>query len=223
MNYPRPITRIHQVELTSRCNLACVYCPHPKMQRAKIDMDLKTFMRTLEWVEYFDKLGTQPEISLTGIGEALLHPEFILRLGLTRAVFKGRMLFSTNGIEITDEVCEALKLYEVDTYVSLHRPEKAGPAIAKLKRHGVTIGVNASFATSALDWAGTVGWEVTAPRAECQYLKQGWGTVLSDGSMTTCCMDSEGLGIVGHVNDEIGSLSFKPYELCGTCHLTVPL
>lgn len=40
--------------------------------------------------------------------------------------------------------------------------------------------------------------------------------------MTTCCMDSEGLGIVGHVNDEIGSLSFKPYSLCDTCHLKVP-
>ena len=222
MNFPRAITRIHQIELTSRCNLACVYCPHPKMQRAKIDMDVETFGRCLQWVRYFQELGTQPELSLTGIGEALLHPDFLHYLWMTRCMFGGELLFSTNGLEITDEICEALKRFNVTTYVSLHRPEAAGPAIAKLMRHGVKGHVNAGFATSALNWAGTVDWEVTAPKAECQYLRQGWGTVLSDGSITTCCMDSEGLGIVGHVNDEIGSLALKPYSLCGACHLSVP-
>jgi hypothetical protein len=134
----------------------------------------------------------------------------------------GELLFSTNGLLITDLLCRILKEYDVTTYVSLHRPEAAGPAIALLRKYGVRHHVNAAFATSALDWAGTVKWEVTAPRTECQYLRQGWGTVLADGSITTCCMDSEGLGIVGHVNDEIGSLALKPFELCSACHLRVP-
>lgn len=225
MNFPRPITRIHQIELSSRCNLACVYCPHPTMQRAKIDMDAQTFGRCLEWVRYFAEQGNsnQTELSLTGIGEALLHPQFIDILQWTRDEFYGELLFSTNGLLITDEICEALSRYNVTTYVSLHRPEAAGPAIAKLRRHGVTHHVNAGFATSALNWAGTVDWHVSAPRTECQYLKQGWGTVLADGSITTCCMDSEGLGIVGHVNDEIGSLALKPFDLCKSCHLRVPV
>jgi hypothetical protein len=192
------------------------------MKRAKIDMTREVFLRTLEWVKYFNKLGTQPELSLTGIGEALLHADFVDYLRLTRDVYHGEVLFSTNGIEISDEVCTALRRYGVTTYVSLHRPEMAGPALNKLARHGVKAHVNVGFATSALNWAGTVDWEVTAPKTTCQYLAIGWGTVLSDGSMTTCCMDSEGLGIVGHVNDEIGSLGFKPYSLCDTCHLQVP-
>lgn len=194
------------------------------MQRAKIDMTREIFERALLWVDHFRRQAwsNQTELSLTGIGEALLHPDFIDYLAMTRAVFSGELLFSTNAVEITDEICRALKRYDVTTYVSLHRPEVAGPAIAKLKKHGVRGHVNTGFATSALNWAGTVEWEVTAPRTECRYLKDGWGTVLSDGSMTTCCMDSEGLGIVGHVNDEIGSLALKPYQLCDTCHLKVP-
>lgn len=192
------------------------------MKRAKIDMTREIFSRTMAWVEHFARQGTQPELSLTGIGEALLHPDFAEYVEFARSHFDGEILFSTNGLLITDEMCEVLKQCNVSTYVSIHRPEAAGPAIAKLKAHGVRHTINVAFATSALDWAGTVKWNVTAPKTECQYLRQGWGTVLSDGSMTTCCMDSEGFGIVGHVNDEIGSLSLKPYDLCGACHLSVP-
>jgi len=32
-----PFQQIHQIEITSRCNLRCKYCVHPHMERAKVD------------------------------------------------------------------------------------------------------------------------------------------------------------------------------------------
>lgn len=225
MRYPRSLTRIHQIEISSRCNLACVYCPHPKMLREKVDMSWETFIRCLEWITHFTytKGGTQTEVSLTGIGEALLHPLFPKMLGTIRELFPTmRLLLATNGLAVTAELAKVIASNQCEVFVSLHRPEAAGPAIELLKKYGVAVGINTSFATSALDWAGTVKHFVSAPKTVCQYLAQGWGTVLSDGRITTCCMDSEGLGIVGHVNDQVGAAYFRPYSLCSTCHLTVP-
>lgn len=48
-----PITALHQVEITSRCNLKCRYCAHPKMPRAKADMSEETFEATLKWAKRF--------------------------------------------------------------------------------------------------------------------------------------------------------------------------
>jgi hypothetical protein len=192
------------------------------MQRAKIDMTPEVFSRTLEWVQYFDARGTQKELSLTGIGEALLHPLFRQYVEQIRQVYQGYLLFSTNGLLINDEIAPFLAKHNVHTYVSLHRQEVAGPALNALMRAKATLQINAGFALSSFNWGGTLDWPVTAKPHPCSYLGIGWGTVMSDGSMTTCCMDSEGTGIVGHVNDPIGSLSLKPYDLCSKCHLTVP-
>src|SRR4051794_37395618 len=76
--YPRPITAIHQVEITSRCNLTCHYCPSrwldrpreigadgfPKgFGRAKQDMTLETFEKALGWATHFERNGgTQGEL-----------------------------------------------------------------------------------------------------------------------------------------------------------------
>jgi len=111
-------------------------------------------------------------------------------------------------------------------FVSLHRPEKAGPAINAAKRHGILADFNPSAATSSFDWAGLIDWEVSAPRTTCEYLRSGWGVVLSDGRVTTCCLDATGAGVVGHVDDEIGSLALAPWGDekvgCAACHMTVP-
>jgi len=73
--FPKKLTRIHQIELTSECNLACKYCPHPKMKREKNHMSLETYAKALEHVKYFKQFANQPELSLTGLGEPLMHPQ----------------------------------------------------------------------------------------------------------------------------------------------------
>ena len=73
MNYPRAVKTIKQIEITTRCNLKCPYCPSPTMSRKKEDMSLPVYLRALEWVKYYLDARTQGELSLTGIGESLLR------------------------------------------------------------------------------------------------------------------------------------------------------
>lgn len=220
------LTRIHQIEITTRCNLRCVYCPHPTMQREKVDMDMPTFVRTLEWVRYFRETpgGNQTELSLTGVGEGTLHPLFPDMLAMAREVlgWDATLLFATNGIALTDDLLRRIAPTQPDVYVSLHRPEKAGPAVERVRAHGLRAVTNDQFVTSAVDWGGAVDWYVSHQPMECQYLRRGWGTVMVDGGITRCCFDSTGDGVYASVWDEPAQLKVTPFSLCEPCSLTVP-
>lgn len=225
MKYPRLIQEIHQIEVTTRCNLRCRYCPHPKMQRPKEDMEFKTFLRAMHWVEYFYQRGLQSELSFTGIGESTMHPQFKEMLLFARDRCPNMpILFSTNGLPTFDEdLAKLCSKIGIQVMVSLHRPEMAGKCIELCKKYGILRYVNSAFATSAFNWAGQVeGWFNSAPSTPCAYLARGWGVVLQDGQITTCCLDSENYGVVGTVWDEPGSLSIAPYKLCENCHEQVP-
>lgn len=224
MNYPRPIEQIHQIEVTTLCNLRCVYCPSPRLERfrgrPKQHMDPAVFERALWWAR---RLPQQGELSLTGIGETLLHPDWRELVAMARRALPTNFInFSTNGLLLDDAACEVLARHRIVVYVSLHRPEKAGPAIEAARRAGILAGENASAATSSFDWAGQVRWHVSAARLPCEWLRQGWANVLVDGRITTCCLDAAGAGVVGSVYDEPGSLSIEPFGLCDGCHLQVP-
>jgi hypothetical protein len=192
------------------------------MKREKADMTFKTFMRTMEHVMYYDKLGTQHELSFTGVGEALLHPEFISMLAYARKRFEGLILFATNGILLTEIIAEQLAHLGVKVYVSLHRPELAGGAVELCRRYGILGDVNAGFATAAMNWAGDVDWYVSAPEQRCAYLHQGWAAVLQDGTVNACCWDAEGRNAIGHVDDVLGSLKTEIKPLCSECNLIKP-
>lgn len=219
-----PVREIHEIEFTSRCNLACKYCPHPKMTRAKADMTGDIFAATLDHIEYLCNAGTQGEVSMTGIGEAILHPEFVNWMHMIRHTIgpKRKLVLATNGIRMTPEIARELKRNDVTVYVSLHRPEKAGPAIELLKQHRVSYGYNAAFVDSSIDWAGQVKWHVSMPTRQCEYLSRRWVAIRQDGSVNTCCMDAESLYPLGSVLDPVGSLQTHATPLCDACNLTVP-
>lgn len=221
----RPITEVHELELSSRCNLRCRYCPHPKLEREKGDMTMDVFMKAMDHVAYYCEQGTQGELALTGIGEAFLHPNFVEMVKLARRTLgpDRKMTLSTNGILVTDAIAQVMREYRVEVYVSLHRPEKAGPAIEVLKRHGVYVGHNSGFATQAMDWAGQLDWYVSAPTTNyCQYLVRGWGVIRQDGMLDACCMDAHSKFPLGSVSDKPGSWMTYILPLCATCNLRTP-
>lgn len=219
-----PIREIHEMELSSLCNLACVYCPHPTLQREKGNMAWETFERTMEHIAYYCERGTQSELSLTGIGEAILYPRFPEALARSRQVIGDRLLvMATNGVAITDEIVRLLKEYNVRVYVSLHRPEVAVPAGVKMARAGIHVLCNHAFVDSSIDWGGQVKWHASASSHVCDYLRLGWASVKQNGSVTACCVDAHDLHSLGNVRDELGSLCTHAIGLCGACHLTVPL
>lgn len=222
-----PITTVHQIEISSKCNLKCRYCPHPKMERPKKDMEWDVFSHSIAWAK---ELGG-PELSFTGMGEALLNPKcsgFITyaRLQLPEPYF----LLATNGLEIVkpqvqdiEVMLRTLRECDVTVFVSTHRPEVAGPALEILLKNGIKAGTNTSFVTSGFDWAGQVEWHGNpAPGTECQYLKQGWATILENGDIVNCCMDAHGLYPVGNVLNSILPTDFEVIPLCEKCHLRIP-
>lgn len=218
-----PVTEIHEIEFSSMCNLACAYCPHPKLQRPKAHMEWPVFERTLEHVRYLVGKGTQKELSLTGIGEAILHPQFVEMMWQCRTAMGTAPLYvSTNGVAMTRELAREMAKAKVGVYVSLHRPEVAGPALRMLDEAQVRRAANHAFVDSSLDWAGQVEWHVSAPRAQCQYLAKGWAVVRQDGAINACCMDAHSLYRLATVWDEPGSLMTHSIALCKACNFTVP-
>lgn len=225
MIYPRPVQEMHQIEITSICNLRCQYCTWPKMPRPKQHMDRETYEKALGWVKHFQRKGTQGELNLAGIGESTLHPDFVEYVARAREVLGDdiRLVIATNGLLMTEEMALALKPYNIRIWVSLHRPEKAGPAIEILKRVGLYNGASADPSVSAIDWAGQVEYHVSAPPAACDWLKSGWVMAMSDGRVTTCCLDSTGEGVVGTVDDDPNGVELQPWKLCDGCHLVPPI
>ena len=223
-----PLSQIHQIEITSRCNLRCVYCVHPTMERAKIDMSRETFARALYWAKHFQNAGTQGSINLAGIGESTMHENFIEMLAAARTVLGPRqeIVLATNGVAIAKDpsLAERMAPHKPKVYVSAHRPEKAGPAIQALKKVGLFAGASNDPSQSATDWAGQVPWFVSAPKGVlCPWVRGGWGIVLSDGRITRCAFDGKGIGVIGHVSDDVSRMQTSPYSLCKSCHQNVGL
>lgn len=244
VKFPRPVTAVHQIEVTSRCNLRCVYCPSRKIMsgeypnRAAVDMAPEAFARTLEWVKHYVRAGTQTELNLAGIGESLLHDRFLDYLATARAAVGSavRIVLATNGVVAHPEglhetpgqyrarmleLGRAMAPYRPLVWVSLHRPEKAALTAAAFTEAGILGGVSADPSINSNDWAGQVEWVETRPAVgaiPCQWLREGKVFVFADGRIATCCLDAQALGVIGHVNDPIAQAKIQPYSLCKSCY-----
>lgn len=214
-----PIAHIHQIELTSRCNLRCKYCCHPNMPRPKMDMDEETFKAALYWARFFVEKNGPHEVNLAGIGESTLHPRLVEFVAMARAYMgpEQDILFASNGVAMTEQLAASLAPYRPRIWISLHRPEKAGPAVEILKRHGLIAGVSADPSISATNWAGQVKWHVSVDRRECTWVKQGKVIVFADGRVSRCSYDASGVGVIATVKDDLEKFQTSPYSLCKTC------
>lgn len=211
------ITTIHQVALTSRCNLACQYCVHKTLQRPKPDMSEEIFLRVLEIVK---NTPGQHELNLAGIGESTLHPNFSEFVGIARKELPNiDLVLATNGAIASDELARVLRRNRVRVFVSLHRPERASLAIEHYKKHGVLAGVGADPSVVAVNWAGQIKWHVGAQSTECMWLRERYVIAWSDGRVGTCSFDGQGGdGAIGDVWQDPAQWKHKPYSLCSGCH-----
>lgn len=221
------VRSLHQIEMTSRCNLKCKYCTHRKLGRAKEDMDHETFLHCLEVAKHFVAAGTQGELNLAGIGESTIHPRFIEYVRLAREAigWSCRLVLSTNGVALTEDMVRQIAHTKILVWVSPHQPVLAAPAINALKKYGLYQGESDGAWTASVDWAGQVDWPVTAATkgTPCPWLPLGRVTVFSDGRISRCCFDSDGRGVIGTINELVAGkpLYTEAYSLCDACHHSV--
>lgn len=177
------------------------------------------FVTALKWTRMFRDRGWQHELNLAGIGESTMHPKLVEYVEVARDVLgdEFKLVFATNGLLITEELVTQLLPHKPVVFVSLHRPERAGPAIEILHRHGLLAGVSADPSISATNWAGQVKWHVSAQRRPCNWVVGGRVFMLADGRISRCAYDASGIGVIGHINDNPDDLRTSPYELCKTC------
>lgn len=215
------VQAIHQLELSSHCNLRCVYCPSRHLGRPKLFMTRAHFERAIELVWSLHKSGTQSELNLAGIGESTMHPHFYEFVEHARVVLGPRidLVLATNGLNMTQELARHLARYGVRTWVSLHRPEKAGPAVNLLKDAGALSGVSADPSIAAIDWAGQVKWQrSTGERGLCVWTTGGRIMLMADGRFTRCCLDADARGVLQHIDQGLPETT-SPYALCAKCDL----
>jgi hypothetical protein len=215
------IAQIHQIEITSRCNLACIYCPHAKMQRSAVDMTDETFERCLKWIQFF---GVPEEVNIAGIGEPLLHPRVVGFVSELRRQFPETSIsLPTNGLLLDEEMARQLAPYHPEVAISMHVPQKAARAVEVAKQYGILSAVALDPVTSPNDWAGQVDWIKPRYRFNCPWLWVPQAFVTSQGDILRCCLDVEGKrSKIGSVFDEPAALETGRWELCRQCYQIPP-
>jgi MoaA/NifB/PqqE/SkfB family radical SAM enzyme len=95
-----------QVEVTSRCNAACIYCPQHLLYK-KQHMPFSLFKQLLPYIGYTDL------VYLQGWGEPLLNPDLFAMIRACKKKGK-RVGFTTNGMLLNDENIRRLIDLETD-------------------------------------------------------------------------------------------------------------
>lgn len=198
--FPRNVLSLHQIEVTSACDLRCVFCPSKdivdgvyaeKDADGKIvggrrgeHMSRKNYLRALEWTAWSVANG-KDEINLAGTGETTIHPDFLEYMRLARECVgpRVRLFLTTNGISMTLEKAKVLKELNVAVWVSLHQPARASMGIQHLKDAGFSMGgkllpgweeqqggVSCDEVMGPMNWAGQVRF---APAEKARATNQG--------------------------------------------------
>jgi len=219
---------ITTIELSSLCNLSCLYCvnrllvKHPA--RNPGIMTDSVFDASLSVLRNLCLDGTQQEVNLNGNGESMLDEHIIERIKKTKEVMGNRTVtFCTNGVYMTPAIAKQLKAAGLDMIsLSPHAPFHARKAAHIMAGNGLTPYINFGSICASHNWAGQLEPENSIDcrlTNECTPLKEGRGYISSEGYLSPCCYDYKLLGVYGHVlDDDILEKDVAPYSLCHTCH-----
>ncbi len=98
-----------QVEVTTHCNGACIYCPHTLMKKRWTGkhMSIDLFHKLLPFLKYTDM------VYLQGWGEPLLNNNIFEMIRICKDLGK-RVGFTTNGMLLTEDTIRKLVDLELD-------------------------------------------------------------------------------------------------------------
>lgn len=221
------IRTINSIEVSSVCDNQCPYCPAPlQHQHRPIGlMTMATFETAIGWVHHFARQGTQKELNLFGVGEPTLNPHLVemVRLARERMPLGQRLHLNTNGNRMTLKLARELRDAGIDSVdITGHNPRAAANTIRILQTAGICGQLSVDFMTQPNNWAGQVDWFEPLYRYPCQWLRDGQVMIMSDGRVTTCCLDAFAGGVFATVDDDLAAAAPRAHALCRNCHHDAP-
>ena len=111
------------VEVTTRCNLACTFCSNTSLTLDQIgDLDQELYRKV---IEDLTQVGGLAAVNLNGLGEPLLRQDFFQLVEIAKQNGVVDVMFHTNGTTLTEEVSNKLVNSEIDrVIVSVDSPNK---------------------------------------------------------------------------------------------------
>jgi len=221
--------KIYSVEITSRCNLKCSYCPQPEMNRAKEHMPLSLFERILDYPFANDiVIGHM-------FGEALLHPDLLEMTRLCRRRGLG-FGFSTNAVAMTEPLLQQLLDAGLAWLVISFHNRHGRFWYDYLKATHPQLPVYPSELSLLHDWGGQIdtaqsrnrtkpirpGYAGENPGSDCIFHAKQWGTISAQGQLLACCLDAEAKSSIGPILDlSVTDFERMPndiyFDLCRAC------
>jgi hypothetical protein len=192
-------------------------------------MTEEVFEKSLEWLSVFVRNGTQAELNFFGVGESLLHPNFMDMLQRTRYVMPSYLplIMNTNGTHLTEQLVRQMMDIGLDKIdITDHEAIVTMRAIKIFRKVGIRFGYSRDAIINPNNWGGLVkGWveEVEHTRVLCPWLSRGQVMVMSNGDVTRCCQDAFARGLLGTVFDNLLEIDHTPFSQCRTCHEDVPM
>jgi len=121
-----------QIEVTSACNLRCSICWGRDMARPSGFMKLALFKKVVDEAAGMPRLRT---LSLHFNGESTIHPDFVEMLEYVGTKGFGRVEYTSNGMNVSDEVLLAtVKLPVAHVHFSAHGLHPEPPETARRLR-----------------------------------------------------------------------------------------
>ena len=234
------LTTVNSIETSSICNNSCKYCPAKDQHKHRNVgfMDMQTFKAALEFVTYCVRKGTQRELNLFGVGEPTLNPQIVEMVELARNALplKLPVHLNTNGNTMTETLARRLKragLTHCDiTSHGDHEVTARCVNILNIVGIGGKISIDPvlnpnSWAGQVQEWLDAIGLKVARyhkkPGNNCPWLGLGQVFIMSDGNISTCCIDAFANGIVGNVfESKPEEIKLKEFSLCAKCHHVTP-
>jgi hypothetical protein len=191
-------------------------------------MSEEVFSKSLDWLKFFVRQGTQQELNFFGVGEPLLHPNFLDMLERTRDVMPSYLplIMNTNGTHVTELLVREMKRIGLDKIdITDHDAKTTMEALRVFRKVGIRHGYSRDAITRPNNWGGLVkDWieNEEHQRYPCPCVGRGQVMIMSDGRVTRCCQDAFARGIICTVWDNLPEFDHTPFTQCLTCHEDIP-
>ena len=213
------IKGINPIEISSLCNKQCVYCPSKNVasHRPTGIMTMPIFEKCIDIMRTLPYTGG---INLHGMGEPLMNPHIIDMVQYAKHRLRNDIHICTNGLWFDDRLARELKYVGLDYLdVTDHDPIITARVNKICSEHGINGVVSDAFRNMTHSWAGLIPLPHDEKWGGCKALSDGIVTVLWNGDITRCCIDANGVGVMGNILDGLEGLETGKFELCEKCHL----